>query len=167
MKRSVAVLGLCILSACGRAPETAVEATIDPQLAREIAQTKAIDHHAHPVRPTSAGEAPDTDYDALPVETLAPQSDPIRMRADSAVTETRTPGPTADAARVAVSQPTSHELKISSAAQRRAGLGQPVALMVVGGAALLTGLIIGDDAGTVIAVGGALVGLYGLYEYLQ
>ena len=38
---------------------------------------------------------------------------------------------------------------------------------VVGGAALLTGLIIGDDAGTVIAVSGALVGLYGLYEYLQ
>ena len=87
--------------------------------------------------------------------------------ADSTVTVTRVPGPTADGARVGVSQPTSHELKISSAAQRRAGLGQPVALMVVGGAALLTGLIIGDDAGTVIAVGGALVGLYGLYEYLQ
>jgi uncharacterized protein len=85
MKRAVAVLGLCILSACGRAPETAVEATIDPQLAREIAQIRAIDHHAHPVRPTAAGEAPDTDYDALPVEALAPQSDPIRMRADSPV----------------------------------------------------------------------------------
>ena len=85
MKGAVAVLGLCILSACGRAPETAVDATIDPQLAREIAQIKAIDHHAHPVRPTSAGEAPDTDYDALPVEALAPQSDPIRMRADPSV----------------------------------------------------------------------------------
>ncbi|MFL5618720.1 MAG: hypothetical protein ACJ79A_10045 [Gemmatimonadaceae bacterium] len=91
----------------------------------------------------------------------------ITPPADSTINAVRTAGPTADAARVAVSQPTSHELKISSAAQRRAGLGQPVALMVVGGAALLTGLIIGDDAGTVIAVGGALVGLYGLYEYLQ
>ena len=39
--------------------------------------------------------------------------------------------------------------------------------MVVGGAAVLTGLIIGDDAGTIIAVGGAVMGLYGLYEYLQ
>ena len=86
---------------------------------------------------------------------------------DSSVATAHPAGPTADAARVAVSQPTSHELKVSAAAQRRAGLGQPVALMVVGGAALLTGLIIGDDAGTVIAVGGALVGLYGLYEYLQ
>jgi hypothetical protein len=81
MKRAIAVLGFCVLSACGRAPEPAV----DPELAREIAQIKAIDHHAHPVRPAAAGEAPDTDYDALPVESLAPQADPVRMRADSAV----------------------------------------------------------------------------------
>jgi hypothetical protein len=75
-------------------------------------------------------------------------------------------GPTMAAASVAVRQPESADRKLA-AAPRRAGYGQPVALMVVGGAALLTGLIIGDDAGTVIAVGGALVGLYGLYEYLQ
>lgn len=75
-------------------------------------------------------------------------------------------GPTMAAASVAVRQPESADKKLA-AAPRRAGYGQPVALMVVGGAALLTGLIIGDDAGTVIAVGGALVGLYGLYEYLQ
>ena len=75
-------------------------------------------------------------------------------------------GPTMAAASVAVRQPESADRKLA-AAPLRAGYGQPVALMVVGGAALLTGLIIGDDAGTVIAVGGALVGLYGLYEYLQ
>ena len=71
-----------------------------------------------------------------------------------------------DAARVGVTQQTSSELKTAAQARRR-GMGQPVALMVVGGAALLTGLIIGGDAGTVIAVSGALIGLYGLYEYLQ
>jgi hypothetical protein len=38
--------------------------------------------------------------------------------------------------------------------------------MILGGAALVTGLIIGGDAGTVIAVGGAIIGLYGLYVYL-
>jgi hypothetical protein len=92
---------------------------------------------------------------------------PAAAASDSSVTTTRPAGPSADAARVAVSAPTSHELKVSTAAQRRAGLGQPIALMVVGGAGLLTGLIIGGDAGTVIAVGGSLVGLYGLYEYLQ
>ncbi len=53
---------------------------VDPQLAREIAKIKAIDNHAHPVRPTLEGEAPDHEYDALPVESLEPQSDPIRTR---------------------------------------------------------------------------------------
>ena len=39
--------------------------------------------------------------------------------------------------------------------------------MIVGGAAFLAGAIIGGDAGTIIMVGGAAVGLYGLYLYLQ
>ena len=49
---------------------------VDPQLAREIAAIRAVDNHAHPVRPTAAGEAPDIEYDALPVDNLEPQSDP-------------------------------------------------------------------------------------------
>ncbi|MGH7624426.1 MAG: hypothetical protein ACREOJ_03805 [Gemmatimonadaceae bacterium] len=40
-------------------------------------------------------------------------------------------------------------------------------LMVLGGVALLTGAIIGGDAGTIIMVGGAAVGLYGLYVQLN
>ncbi|HEX5830029.1 MAG TPA: hypothetical protein VFY16_03540, partial [Gemmatimonadaceae bacterium] len=52
-------------------------------------------------------------------------------------------------------------------AQRRGGLQNSQILMIVGGAALLTGLIIGDDAGTVLAIGGTVVGLVGLYQYLQ
>jgi hypothetical protein len=50
---------------------------------------------------------------------------------------------------------------------QKANLGQSQALMVVGGAALIVGAIIGDDPGTIIMVGGAIVGLYGLYQYLQ
>jgi hypothetical protein len=50
-------------------------------------------------------------------------------------------------------------------AQARARRGMP--LMVVGGAAFIAGLIIGDDAGTAIAVGGAVIGLYGLYLWAQ
>jgi hypothetical protein len=34
---------------------------------------------------------------------------------------------------------------------------------LVGGAAVITGILIGGDAGTVIAIGGAGLGLYGLY----
>ena len=45
--------------------------------------------------------------------------------------------------------------------------GPNVALMVVGGAALVTGLVIGGDGGLIIATGGAVVGLVGLYRYMR
>jgi hypothetical protein len=84
---------------------------------------------------------------------------------------------TLDAARAGVTRPgePAREAAERAEAARRAGapsrggrgLGQPEALMIVGGAALLAGLIIGDDAGTLIAVGGAVTGLFGLYQYLR
>jgi len=48
-----------------------------------------------------------------------------------------------------------------------AGLGQNEALMIVGGAAILVGAVVGGDAGDIFMIGGAIVGLYGLYKYLQ
>ncbi len=75
-----------------------------------------------------------------------------------------TTGPTFEAASIAVRH---IETPVTASPARHAGYGQPVALMVVGGAALVTGLIIGEGAGTAIAVGGAVVGLIGLYQYLQ
>ena len=48
---------------------------MDAQIAQQIAAIKAIDHHAHP----AAGPG-DQDYDALPVEMLEPQTDPVRLR---------------------------------------------------------------------------------------
>jgi hypothetical protein len=39
-------------------------------------------------------------------------------------------------------------------------------LMVLGTAAFVAGLLIGKDVGTAMAVGGAIVGLYGLYLFL-
>ena len=58
-------------------------------------------------------------------------------------------------------------LELAAFQSRRTGLGQPEALMIVGGAAILIGAIIGDDAGAFFMVGGAVIGLYGLYKYLQ
>lgn len=52
-------------------------------------------------------------------------------------------------------------------ARGSAGLGQNEALMIVGGAAILVGAIVGDTAGDFFMIGGAVVGLYGLYKYLQ
>jgi hypothetical protein len=53
------------------------------------------------------------------------------------------------------------------AAASRGNLGQARAMMVVGVAALITGAVIGGQAGTFIMVGGAVIGLVGLYDYLQ
>ena len=74
-------------------------------------------------------------------------------------------GPTRDAATVAVR----HTSVADAAAPQPAGRGHDrgTALMIVGGAAILTGIVIGNGAGYAISVVGAVVGLYGLYQYLQ
>jgi len=77
---SLLAIPLIVLASCGRAPESD---RIDPELASRIASIKAIDNHAHPVRPTLNGEKPDDEYDALPVESLEAQSDPVRDRPGS------------------------------------------------------------------------------------
>src|SRR5437870_2434510 len=63
-----------MLVGCGRAPER-----VDADIAARIASIKAIDHHAHP----SSG-AGDRDFDALPVEMLEAQTDPVRLRGGKA-----------------------------------------------------------------------------------
>ena len=45
--------------------------------------------------------------------------------------------------------------------------GQDVALMVVGGAAIIVGAIIGSTAGTIVMIGGAAAFLLGLFHYLE
>jgi hypothetical protein len=44
---------------------------------------------------------------------------------------------------------------------------QNKAMMIVGFAGLIAGAVIGGDAGTIIMIGGAGVGLWGLYRYLE
>ncbi|MBC7789473.1 MAG: hypothetical protein H7Z74_05985 [Anaerolineae bacterium] len=82
-------------------------------------------------------------------------------------------GPTMEAAASAVrwaparlqmeAQSDSSAAVLAMAPSRRT---QSKVLMIVGGAAVLIGAIAGDDAGTVLIVGGAGFGLYGLYLYL-
>lgn len=80
-------------------------------------------------------------------------------------------GPSLAAATVGLRANTAKEdVTAREAAQRAAhhgGLGTSGALMIVGAAAFIAGLIIGGGAGTAIAIGGAVIGLYGLYLYLQ
>jgi uncharacterized protein len=72
MSRFVLVSLALSLAGCANAPQP----TIDPGLAAEIAQIKAIDNHAHPVL-ASPG---DRGFDALPVDNMEPQSDPVGLR---------------------------------------------------------------------------------------
>jgi predicted TIM-barrel fold metal-dependent hydrolase len=54
---------------------------IDPALAAQIAAIPGIDNHAHPLLAPPAF-ATDRNFDALPVDTMAPYTDPIGMRPD-------------------------------------------------------------------------------------
>jgi hypothetical protein len=83
--------------------------------------------------------------------------------ADSASTIAR--GPTVASARVAAHQ-RSTSRGAAPVIQNRTSNRNAVALMIVGGAALVIGAVIGDDAGTLVMLGGAAVGLYGLYMFL-
>lgn len=65
-----------LLAACGHAPPPLA----DPELAAGVGRIRAIDNHAHPVRVVAAGERPDRDFDALPVDNMEPQSDPLGLR---------------------------------------------------------------------------------------
>jgi hypothetical protein len=79
-------------------------------------------------------------------------------------------GPTIDRAAVGARSVAQQPTSLSEAAaemQSRLGLGQARALMIVGFAAVIVGLLVEGDVGTLIAIAGAAVGLYGLYHYLK
>jgi len=82
---ALAIASLALFSAgCRRVPESDPGfSAVDPQIAGAIVGIQAIDNHAHPVRPSAPAEAPDRDFDALPVDNLEAQFDPVRLRAGS------------------------------------------------------------------------------------
>lgn len=93
---------------------------------------------------------------------------PSLASAQAAVTPdtVRMAGPTVEATATAFRvQPQAADS--ASLAMQRQNVGRPVALMVVGGAAILVGAVIGDAPGALFMIGGAVAFLYGLYQYLQ
>src|SRR4051812_48849915 len=77
-RRALLLPLLLLFSSCSREPDSG----LDTSLADEIGKIKAIDHHAHPVL---AAEG-DREFDALPVDNMEPQSDPVAMRPGGAHT---------------------------------------------------------------------------------
>lgn len=56
--------------------------SVNPELARYIASIHAFDNHAHTVLPPP-NDATDREFDALPVDSMEPQTDPVALRDDS------------------------------------------------------------------------------------
>lgn len=60
--------------------QASAQTKADPQLLAEISKIKAIDNHAHPLKLVAAGEKPDDEFDALPLDALDPFSLPQRLQ---------------------------------------------------------------------------------------
>jgi hypothetical protein len=73
-------------------------------------------------------------------------------------------GPTLEALVTGIQAPPAASVAFS---QQRQNVGRPVAMMVVGGAAVILGAFIGGDIGLLFMIGGAVALLIGLYRYLQ
>ena len=102
--------------------------------------------------------------------TLSAQSTPAPAPASTngAVANDSTPvGPALESGVAYRPAATTDSLSREPQRARSQGMGQAAAMMIAGGAAVVVGLVIGDDVGTLIAVGGAVVGLYGLYLYMK
>lgn len=69
---------LTLLLGCRTPREPLADA--DPDLEKEIEAVRAIDNHAHPVRVIAPGQPPDREFDALPVDNMEPESDPVNLR---------------------------------------------------------------------------------------
>ncbi|MEO6592012.1 MAG: hypothetical protein ABIO52_06815 [Gemmatimonadaceae bacterium] len=93
-------------------------------------------------------------------------SKPVSAPTSATSYATRNAGPTVESTKLGVKQAASAS-KAPVASDAHVGAGTNVALMVVGGAALIIGAVIGGAAGILVAVAGAAVGLYGLYYFIQ
>jgi hypothetical protein len=77
-------------------------------------------------------------------------------------------GPTIEAAALGIRLAPSSVAAVSTESRvRRRSDSHDVALIVVGVGAMVAGGVIGGTAGTIFLVGGAVIGLYGLFNLLQ
>ena len=137
-----------------------------------VAALSALTWSAAPVGAQSTGpaDARDSSRASLAVGFVPPSivdsvTAVAEVRPSESAAAVATRGPSRASARVA-----SHAVSISHGAppvlQNKKSSKNSLALMIVGGAALVVGAVIGGDAGTIVMLGGAGVGLYGLYLFL-
>src|SRR5262245_43138209 len=75
-------LSLAVLRFGGGAMPAIGQAPVDAELARYINTIRAIDGHAHPMRPVAPEVPADTEFDALPLDGIPPFDVPNRLKAD-------------------------------------------------------------------------------------
>jgi predicted TIM-barrel fold metal-dependent hydrolase len=81
-RRAWLVFGAAGVAACTNGP---AQQGVDPALARYINSVRAIDDHAHPMRPVAQGAPPDTDFDALPLDGIPTFDLPSRLKPDDPI----------------------------------------------------------------------------------
>lgn len=104
---------------------------------------------------------------AVALATISPSSPVLAQGVPAARAVAVSGAPVLARQAVGVRRVSDAPLALKNPAPFRTDTRQNRALMIVGGAGMLTGLVIGGDAGTLISVGGTVVFLWGLYQYLQ
>ncbi|HEU4631375.1 MAG TPA: hypothetical protein VFS08_16605 [Gemmatimonadaceae bacterium] len=106
----------------------------------------------------------------VPAELAAPTD----SAATSAAPASATAGPLVGGTRAGAAPSVAREARPTDAGQaagmvamQRSGLRESQIMMIVGGAAIVLGFVTGDTAGDILILGGAAVGLAGLYFYLH
>jgi hypothetical protein len=96
--------------------------------------------------------------------------DTVRLASDTSASveaPTQAAGPrlavTATAVRSVTQAPDAHMFQRA----QPMSMGKPMAMMIVGGAAIVLGAVIGGDVGTLFMIGGSVSVLVGLYQYLK
>jgi hypothetical protein len=156
--QSVALSGTRLSSSTTDSRLSAVPVTAPVAIASSVPSTGTA----------SGTPTPRLDVDPIPTSTSA------QVDAQGS-TETESPttaesGPTSASATAGIhsaSHRLSHQELAAAANNHGGGFGTDGALMIVGGAGFIAGLIIGGGAGTAIAIAGAVIALYGLYLYLR
>ena len=137
-----------------------------------VAAFAALTWAAAPLAAQSAGQpdARDTSRATLatglaPISLVNSVTAVAEVSPEANATTSVTRGPTRESARVAM-----HAAETRRGAppvlQNKKSNRNAVAMMIVGGAALVIGAVIGNNAGTIVMLGGAGIGLYGLYLFL-
>ena len=143
--------------------------------ASALASLAALALAGTPLAAQSAQSGSDTGASAIAAVGVAPTAfvAPLGSVSRDSASATTTPGLTSGAA---VRGPSTSSARVAAHAISTSHGAPPVfqdkkpkrsvAFMIVGGAALVVGAVIGDDAGTIVMLTGAAIGLYGLYRFL-